>query len=303
MSDVPRVSIGVPVRNGERRLHSVLESIRSQTVRELEVIVCDNASTDRTEAIVRELAATDSRIRYHRNPENIGIARNFNRAIELARAPLFKWVADDHWCAPDFLAACIDALEAEPAAVLAYPLARGVDPDGRWLFDFHEQNLHTDSAWAHERFRYLLCCRHPCLQQFGVMRTEVLRRTGGQANCPHGDNVLLAELALHGPFARIEDRLWYRIEHGQGVNSARSLQAMAAHFVAPGEQHVRYPHFRLLYEHAAALRRAPVRGTERARCWFQMLRWLWQYGGRLAMDPILRVGAVVTRAHRQPARN
>ena len=70
--DLPLVSIGVPVYNGENYLRQALESITNQTYRNLEILIADNASTDGTEAICREFAARDERIRYHRHPTNLG---------------------------------------------------------------------------------------------------------------------------------------------------------------------------------------------------------------------------------------
>jgi glycosyltransferase involved in cell wall biosynthesis len=65
---LPRVRIGLPAYNGERHLPAALDSLLAQTYGDFELIISDNASTDRTEEICREYAARDSRIRYHRSP-------------------------------------------------------------------------------------------------------------------------------------------------------------------------------------------------------------------------------------------
>lgn len=84
---VPEISVGLPVFSGERYLDEAIQSILAQTVTDLELVICDNASTDRTEAICRSYAESDDRIRYVRNPFNIGPNRNFNRVARLAVAP------------------------------------------------------------------------------------------------------------------------------------------------------------------------------------------------------------------------
>ena len=89
----PIVSIGLPVYNGENYLEETLLAIRDQTFTEFELIIADNASTDRTAEICRDHAAHDGRIRYVRNAENVGAAANHNLVLELTRAPLFKWQA------------------------------------------------------------------------------------------------------------------------------------------------------------------------------------------------------------------
>lgn len=72
MKICPTVSIGLFVYNGERFLPKSLDSLLRQTFRDFELIISDNASTDRTEEICRGYAATDDRIRYYRNQKNMG---------------------------------------------------------------------------------------------------------------------------------------------------------------------------------------------------------------------------------------
>ena len=79
----PRVSIGLPVCNGENYLKQALDSIMAQTYTDFELIISDNASTDRTAQICKEYANRDPRIRYYRNEKNLGAARNFNYVFEL----------------------------------------------------------------------------------------------------------------------------------------------------------------------------------------------------------------------------
>ena len=99
----PRVSIGLPVYNAERFLEQALDGILAQTYIDFELVICDNASTDGTQAICQRYAALDPRIKYHRNPQNIGVSRNFNRAFELSCGEYFKWCCHDDIPAPTFL--------------------------------------------------------------------------------------------------------------------------------------------------------------------------------------------------------
>src|SRR5262245_29387757 len=80
----PRLSVGVPVYNGEAFLRETLESILAQSFGGFELIISDNASTDGTQAIAREFASRDSRVRYHRNEKNLGLARNYNILFSLS---------------------------------------------------------------------------------------------------------------------------------------------------------------------------------------------------------------------------
>src|SRR5690349_16638091 len=89
----PRVSVGVPVRNGERFLVETLESLLAQTYTDFELIISDNASTDNTEAICREYAARDPRVRYYRSPQDVGLANNYNSLFARSEGDYFKWAA------------------------------------------------------------------------------------------------------------------------------------------------------------------------------------------------------------------
>ena len=102
---MPRVSVGLPVFNGENFLEAAIRSVLEQSFADLELVVCDNASTDRTATIARDLAASDPRVRYHLNERNLGAAPNYNRTFALSTGELFKWLSHDDRLEPGYLAA------------------------------------------------------------------------------------------------------------------------------------------------------------------------------------------------------
>ena len=172
MSD-PLVSISLPVFNGERYVERALASLQEQTYRNLEIVVTDNASTDSTPEILARRAADDARIRIHRNAENLGAAPNFNLGFELARGELFKWCAHDDICAPTFVERCVEALQARPDAVLAFPEEIDIDPEGNEI-EPRPYPLDTTPAPPRERLRRMLATRRGSPPVFGVIRREVL---------------------------------------------------------------------------------------------------------------------------------
>src|SRR4029453_11577973 len=91
----PKVSIGLPVYNGEPHLRGAIESVLGQDYSNLELIISDNASTDGTWDLCRGFAERDSRVRMYHNDTNIGAAAKFNRVFELASGPYFVWAAHD----------------------------------------------------------------------------------------------------------------------------------------------------------------------------------------------------------------
>ena len=127
----PRVSIGLPVYNGDRYLEDAIRSILAQSYTDFELIISDNGSADRTREICEGYARQDARIRYTRSPRNRGAAWNFRRVFELARGELFKWAAHDDILAPDFLGSCIAELDADATLVACHSGTRRIDEFGR----------------------------------------------------------------------------------------------------------------------------------------------------------------------------
>ena len=126
-----RVSVGLPVYNGERYVRQALDSLMGQTHTDLEIIVSDNASTDATAEICRSYAARDPRIRYVRQEVNRGGAFNHNFVLAQATAPYFRMFACDDWMEPTCLEECAKVLDQQPDVVLAWTATRMVDEAGR----------------------------------------------------------------------------------------------------------------------------------------------------------------------------
>jgi glycosyltransferase involved in cell wall biosynthesis len=92
------ISIGMPVFNGAKFISYAIESLLAQTISDFELIISDNASTDSTEKICRHYAENDSRIRYIRQPINLGAIENFQIVLNESTSPYFMWAAaDDIW--------------------------------------------------------------------------------------------------------------------------------------------------------------------------------------------------------------
>ncbi|MDF3015351.1 MAG: putative glycosyl transferase [Thermomicrobiales bacterium] len=124
------MSIGLPVFNGADYVAEAIASILRQTYQDFELLIQDNASTDRTEEICQEFARRDSRVSYVRNPENVGAISNYNLVFERARGRYFKWAAHDDVCAPTFFERCVEVLDAEPSVVLCSGQTRLINDDG-----------------------------------------------------------------------------------------------------------------------------------------------------------------------------
>ncbi len=252
----PRVSVAVPVYNGERYLAEALESLLTQTYEDFELIVCDNASTDRTGEIARSYAAQDKRVRYACNEENLGAHRNFRRSFELSSGEYFRWASADDLSGPELLTRCVEVLDREPRVVLAYPKTRFIDERGRCFSDY-DDGLHLQSPKARERFRQVLKRLRRCNALYGLMRAEVMRRTRLLGTYMAADVVFLAELSLYGTFWEVPEFLFYRRFHPDAASSMNEAQLRA--FYYPDNPHQsRMWQWRHLWEYLHAVWHAPL---------------------------------------------
>ena len=114
----PLITVGLPVFNGAAHLQVTINAILSQTYENIELIICDNASTDETLKIATLFTSQDNRVKLIKNESNIGIFNNFSRALQEASGEYFMWAAYDDLHSPDFIEECFRHLVANPNAVL-----------------------------------------------------------------------------------------------------------------------------------------------------------------------------------------
>ena len=251
----PRVSIGLPVYNGERYLARALDSLIGQSFEDFELIISDNASTDGTSAICEDYARRDRRIRYQRNERNIGAVGNFNRTLDLASGEYFKWAAHDDWCAPEFLSRCVDVLDDDPSIVLCFTAMGVADAEGT-VFRVQREDL-DGAASSHPRTRFhrvlwsLVDCTSPV---FGLMRLNTLRTNGlALPNAPELDRILIGELSLYGGIRQLPEVLFFH--HGPPGHPRRDQWT----WMDPANANrLRATTLRITQRQGAALWRAPV---------------------------------------------
>lgn len=176
----PLVTVGIPTFNRPGGVARTLASMCSQTYRNLEIIVSDNASIDpAVRTTVEEFAAKDSRVAYHRHPENVGAMANFSSLPPKARGEFFMWAADDDRWERFFVERCVAVLQADPALVVCQMEAQ-YEVAGETLFPFFFEGapFHDYSSSSPvERVKHLLSHVYGNLV-YGVFRREALFHDG-----------------------------------------------------------------------------------------------------------------------------
>lgn len=110
----PLITIGIPTYNGGNAVRKAVGSILNQSYTNVDVLIADNASTNDTPAICRELTENYPQVRYHRHVQNIGMLPNFEFLLKHARGKYFMWLADDDQLASGILGTYVNFLEENP---------------------------------------------------------------------------------------------------------------------------------------------------------------------------------------------
>jgi glycosyltransferase involved in cell wall biosynthesis len=282
----PTVSIGLPVFNGARYLGQTIASILGQSFADLELIISDNASTDATQSICEAYAQADARVRYFRNARNLGAGPNYDNCFAKARGRYFKWAAHDDLLAPDFIARAVAALETNPKAVLCTVGITEIGADNEVLRRYVNPWQGAQSGSTAQRFGCLIHTRHQCEDFFGLYRREALIRSGLHGMYAGSDRVLLAEMALRGPFVTVDAPLFLHREHDQRYTRAVLLgdRKAAAAWQDATAKSARKPelfHWGVYCWYWRTVRRNSLPPADRWACYAQLLRW-WFTDGHAA---------------------
>lgn len=206
----PLVSVGVPVHNGMPHIEATLRACLDD-VDGLEVVVSDNASTDGTSEVVRDLAVDDPRLRHEPTDDLLPVLDNFRRCVALTSGEFFRWNGADDWPGPGLQAAALGALRSRPDAVGVVTDVQFVDGEGRTGLR-HREALHgADGDDPLRRLHAVLWgLRSSSTLAFTLMRRSALDRTGLLRDIPEASKVLAAELALAGALVAVPDVVLFR---------------------------------------------------------------------------------------------
>lgn len=206
---LPRVSIGVPVRNGGELFVHAVQSVLNQTEQRLEIIISDNASTDGTADYIRHLARCDPRIRiFHQDPP-ISAYDNFHFVLSKAASPYFMWAAHDDRRDPNFVAKLADKLDACPEAILAFGDLQIIAPGDHQGWP---QPFMFSTVGLGRLARLTKASSLQCFHIYGLWRTEALRRIPYAYCSWWADLPMMMAAAWMGIFAYVPGTRFYYYE-------------------------------------------------------------------------------------------
>lgn len=224
-----RVSIGVPVYNGEKFIRKRIDSILSQTFKDFELIISDNASSDTTSDICKEYAKKDSRIRYIHQKNNIGSAKNFNFVLQQANGKYFTWAAADDLWEPTFLSKNIEILESHPNIVGSIS---EIDFFGKYADRYNStsskttKRQHVKPISGNYLEKVKLALRASGTMIYGLFRTESLQKSFPEEKYFRDELILMLNILKHGDFHVVDELLMHR--SADGLSSVGRIHALRA---------------------------------------------------------------------------
>jgi len=207
------VTIGMPVFNMEGTVQEAIDTILGQTFSDFELIISDNASEDRTGEICREAAASDPRVRYHRNAQNV-LAENFRLVVLLGKGEYFMWAAADDSRMPEMVEKCVAPLEADPDVVMAYPHVQILNDETGERFPYNDP-YRLDQDDPGDRYLALIGSLDLGNAIYGLYRRRVLHEIPVLSRIsarfiPFSDSVFLTNLVLSGKVVQVPETLFIR---------------------------------------------------------------------------------------------
>jgi len=245
-----RLSIGLPIFNGELFVHKAIESILAQTFRNFELIISDNASTDSTREICEKFAEQDNRIRYFRQKSNIGIHKNFNFVLNQAKNEYFAWTAVDDHLDSDYMEKNIKILEDNKKIVSSVgkiiPIGTenlGIDPQlidttqyPRLIKNYIKKSRRskiTDaipiSGSNDQKIRMLLKNTKSLGRFYGVHRTEQLKQCIVDTPFINVEVAIFLNLILLGDFHEETSTKLYEFDEGISSRGIINMAKYSGH--------------------------------------------------------------------------
>ena len=198
----------MPVYNEEKYIQQAIESILVQDYENFELIISDNASTDKTKQICLNYSNRDSRIRFYSRNETTDATTNFNYVASIAKGDFFMWASGHDIRDPTFISRCMTTFEKSNSIVLCYSDATWIDSKGNNIGN-EQSDIDTVGMDRIKRVNKVFWNLEYAYPIYGLFRKDSLDAILPSKKVLGGDVILLNELSAVGEFARIPESLFF----------------------------------------------------------------------------------------------
>lgn len=213
-SQLPFVTIGMPILNEEKHILKALDSILNQTYPNIDVIISDNRSDDNTSLILRDIKEKDPRVTVYNQKIRIGPYENFEFVRDKANGEYFMWHAGDDYLEPSFVSILVNKLMDTPGAICAMSDVKFVNEEGDFLHCLELNSVRkskkSDLLNTMHFFKNPTDTKYMCI--YGIFDTNVVKKmdmkVGGNLKFNRGSEIpQLAQAALHGAIVSVPEAL------------------------------------------------------------------------------------------------
>lgn len=218
--NTPLVSIVLPVYNEEVFIKETFETILAQDYINLEIIISDNCSSDKTAVLCRDFALRDQRVQLFEQVVNIGAAANHVFSLDKAKGKYFIFMAGHDKWSENYISANVKALEENCSAILAYGTPFWINEEGK-SFDRFSGWYDTRGLKTISRLFFVFWGKpNPIL---GLIKRSKIPELSNY-NFAGADMVILCNLALHGEFIHTVNTSFYRRQNRKPESHAERLR-------------------------------------------------------------------------------
>jgi len=225
-----KIGIGLPVYNGERFIRSKIESILNQTFKNFELIISDNCSNDKTQQICEEYSENDIRIKYFRQTENIGAAKNFEFVLQKSNSEFFMWTGVDDVLLPKFIEKNLKELESNDKNVASICKIQSYQPDDE-LIKIDQKELEYSQFmkkmrnYVRPRFIFsiegdyhrkarIYLKKSSCQVIYSIFKSDVIKKSIIKNSFLGHDWAIFLNVLKYGNLTVIDEVLMYEYERG-----------------------------------------------------------------------------------------
>lgn len=205
---MPLVSIGVPVYNEALFLCETLDSLLAQDYGNIEIIISDNASTDKTPEICRDYSKRFPHIRFFNFETNQGLTKNYEKVLIESKGSFFMWASGHDLWSSNFISSCIKKLHLNEGSVVAVPASMWIDKDGEVI---SKNSGFSDTRGMDQIARYFTMFWGNMHPAYGLMRADTIKALPIR-EIIGADLIMMTFLALKGDFVHASEALWSRRE-------------------------------------------------------------------------------------------
>ncbi len=193
--------MAMPAYNSAGYIKVAIDSILSQSYKDITLFISDNCSTDGTYEIVMQQAKQDERIVVFRQDKNIGAAANFTFLVSKAESQYFMWASSHDCWSSNYVETLARQLSENHDQVLCYGEAKRIDELGGLIPNVSADRFECLEEKSNQRAAKLVSQLESCHMIYGLMKTEAIKNTRLRLKCIGPDHVILAELSLRGKIA------------------------------------------------------------------------------------------------------